>query len=36
MITLIVCLKNDKQYVGEHNQIKINSCRGKQLLIFAK
>jgi hypothetical protein len=36
MITLIMCLKNDKEYVGEYNQIKINSCRGKQFLVFAK
>ena len=36
MIKLIMCCKNDKEYVGEHIQIKINSCRGKQLLIFAK
>jgi len=31
-----MCCKNDKECVGEHSQIKINSCRGKQLLIFAK
>jgi len=36
MIKLIMCCKNDKECVGEHSQIKINSCRGKQLLIFAK
>jgi len=36
MIKLIMCLKNDKEYVGEHIQIKVNSCRGMKLLIFAK
>ena len=36
MITLIMCFKNDQEYVDEHNQIKINNCRDKQLLFFAK
>jgi hypothetical protein len=31
-----MCFKNDKRCVGEHNQIKTNNCRGKQILIFCK
>lgn len=31
-----MCFKSDKDYVGGHNQIKTSSCRGKQILIFAK
>lgn len=36
LIKCITCLKNDKDFIGKHCQIKNNSSRGKQHLICTK